>query len=561
MRIQARRDLFPASGKAVFGLVFLYATVSTFSQLNTKITLRDVMIIFTLNASLPLAYIFFSQLLRSSHFFNLSGENKQLQLKIVFFLSGLLASLTSWFLSKDLIFFSSNYQRLDSLVQISGLWIGHVVVTRFTLGIAHLQRLQIWANKIALDDSIEFKSESSAAQSRRVEISSEVSEIFHTIYTSSLYSLDSKVKKVRDLSVTLYSSSRDASLRAKKIRKRKLFKRSRLKLLWNSAILFTVVGVENSISSSIVFLYFSQKMLLSWHTSVFFAIIFLVLNTIALSFLQRIIFCESKKKKLFFLLIFLALYPVNYLVFSLIQGSLLQFDLSVSSEKLLRVFVINLCILTCYKFFIAVAGLSILTIEDVQALKFEVIQKTHATQYRTALNDSRSLALISRRVHGPLQSLLVQNLTDPLSAHPLSMTEIHRLLNVIHNEDFPLESFEYAATEILFPWKGLIDIELEVNIARSQQLRSIPSDKIEDVLSVIEDAVLNAYRHGKSTFVKVDLTIDGSGWVSVFISNNGASYSGESSGLGFDNFYRVFGEKWNLRNEGCYVVFRGSTCI
>jgi hypothetical protein len=262
------------------------------------------------------------------------------------------------------------------------------------------------------------------------------------------------------------------------------------------------------------------------------------------------------------ILIFFVWYLITGITFLLIRELTGEVNNSISYENLFKIFLINLLITTCYTIFTVTTKFTILTIEDLEALKFEVIQRRYVVEYKTALDRSRSLALLSRRVHGPLQSLIVQNLANPLSSiNPFSLSTITNLLIESDKEDFLLEKFEKAVADLLSPWQGLIDTELVVNIALSQRLRYVPSISIEDIFSVIEDAVLNAYRHGKCTFVKVDLSIESSGWVGLIISNNGTPFFDDASGLGFSNFYRVLGEQWTLSNEGPYVVLRGRSFL
>jgi len=95
-------------------------------------------------------------------------------------------------------------------------------------------------------------------------------------------------------------------------------------------------------------------------------------------------------------------------------------------------------------------------------------------------------------------------------------------------------------------WDGVINIEVESNITRDE----IVKVSIGDVGSCIEEAILNATRHGDCSFMKVEI-IDTESTFQVICSDNGIGFRGTPRGLGT----RIFA----LSTQGNWKLVRDTT--
>jgi anti-sigma regulatory factor (Ser/Thr protein kinase) len=98
--------------------------------------------------------------------------------------------------------------------------------------------------------------------------------------------------------------------------------------------------------------------------------------------------------------------------------------------------------------------------------------------------------------------------------------------------------------EIAQSWQGLADIEYEI-IPEFTQFHS----QSEITSQLIEEAVVNAIRHGKASKISIKATTSNSS-ISVFVRDNGSMQMAQtSSGLG-TILLNTFAESWSLQREG-----------
>jgi hypothetical protein len=98
--------------------------------------------------------------------------------------------------------------------------------------------------------------------------------------------------------------------------------------------------------------------------------------------------------------------------------------------------------------------------------------------------------------------------------------------------------------EIAQTWQGLAEIEYEL-IPEFSQFHS----QSEITSQLIEEAVVNAIRHGKATKISIEAKASGS-LISVFVRDNGSMQMAKAnSGLG-TILLNTFTESWSLQREG-----------
>jgi anti-sigma regulatory factor (Ser/Thr protein kinase) len=98
--------------------------------------------------------------------------------------------------------------------------------------------------------------------------------------------------------------------------------------------------------------------------------------------------------------------------------------------------------------------------------------------------------------------------------------------------------------EIAQSWQGLAEIEYEL-IPEFTEFHS----QSEITSQLIEEAVVNAIRHGKASQISIKAKASGSS-VSVFVRDNGVMQMAKTnSGLG-TILLNTFTESWSLEREG-----------
>jgi len=90
-------------------------------------------------------------------------------------------------------------------------------------------------------------------------------------------------------------------------------------------------------------------------------------------------------------------------------------------------------------------------------------------------------------------------------------------------------------------WDGLIDIEITSNISRAETVNV----SIGDVGSCIEEAILNASRHGDCSSMKIEI-IDTESVFRIICTDDGIGFSGTPAGLGAKIFNQATQGGWTL---------------
>jgi signal transduction histidine kinase len=93
-------------------------------------------------------------------------------------------------------------------------------------------------------------------------------------------------------------------------------------------------------------------------------------------------------------------------------------------------------------------------------------------------------------------------------------------------------------------WGGVIAIEVESNISRDEAVEV----SIGDVGACIEEAILNATRHGDCSSIKIEL-IDTESTFRVICTDNGIGFNGVPTGLGTRIFNQASQGQWSLQRD------------
>lgn len=170
------------------------------------------------------------------------------------------------------------------------------------------------------------------------------------------------------------------------------------------------------------------------------------------------------------------------------------------------------------------------------------------------LNRQEALEL-SEYLHGYLQSQLM--------AISIQLNEARRACNEAQMEQLlvhvkalaedPLSSFgarkathlREGLERLAHTWAGILEIDFKVEPGLEDE--SVLNHTL--ALQVIEEAISNAYRHGAAARVKVSLNLSEPDTVHLVVIDDGAGPDTAVPGLGFKNFARISGGRWNIVNN------------
>ena len=106
--------------------------------------------------------------------------------------------------------------------------------------------------------------------------------------------------------------------------------------------------------------------------------------------------------------------------------------------------------------------------------------------------------------------------------------------------------------EKVAPWNGILEIEIDSNISREE----LVSVSTQEVGHCIEEAILNAARHGECSTMNIELSNNASTF-RVVCSDNGIGPGKILQGLGFSIYAQATKGNWTLRRD----TFRAMTVL
>lgn len=159
---------------------------------------------------------------------------------------------------------------------------------------------------------------------------------------------------------------------------------------------------------------------------------------------------------------------------------------------------------------------------------------------------------LSRYLHGEVQSgltasvLLLQQASkngDAILGRKALENAVKILTqNLAEGYERTLNSIEIHLAQIVSGWRGIADIEMNLNF-----LSSISPDKTRDVIELIGEGVANAIRHGKATKILIT-DHEESAVIRVNIDSNARSAPQGKAGIGTDMFNRLT-QDWNFESD------------
>lgn len=103
------------------------------------------------------------------------------------------------------------------------------------------------------------------------------------------------------------------------------------------------------------------------------------------------------------------------------------------------------------------------------------------------------------------------------------------------------------STEIknsLDKWDSLLQLEVENYLSDSD----VSPQGLQDLLDSLDEAITNAYRHGRATKVKIEICMNQERKILLKVEDNGVGNLSGKPGLGFETYKRISGNNWTLRN-------------
>jgi hypothetical protein len=215
--------------------------------------------------------------------------------------------------------------------------------------------------------------------------------------------------------------------------------------------------------------------------------------------------------------------PVAYLIFD-------QRPLNQASNLM----VLNAIWLPLFMFLVAIVSGAVRSSEEVIA-KLSALVGTEEIQALAAMSEEELIRRdIASKLHGSVQARLLASaalmrqpglmqqmgINNPASI----LMEIPELNGSTQRHDE--RSFKEQLADIVQPWAALMNISINTDSA------AIPSSTGADICQVIEEALSNAFRHGRATSVDIAITHD-NGELHITIADDGDGLSSERSpGLG-----------------------------
>lgn len=177
-----------------------------------------------------------------------------------------------------------------------------------------------------------------------------------------------------------------------------------------------------------------------------------------------------------------------------------------------------------------------------RSLDSTTLEKLHVESQLKVLSHK-----IANRLHGDVRGnflAAVLKLRDHIARGDTSAaaSEIQALRDILQEtqEVTPLASNSRGDLEkFVHNWSALVDIDFD------QPLASVEDSYLPAVHTIVVDAVNNAVRHGKATWIRIGFTRE-SGSLVVTIQNNGEPKQGGRTGLGTAHLDLYAPDRWSL---------------
>lgn len=210
-----------------------------------------------------------------------------------------------------------------------------------------------------------------------------------------------------------------------------------------------------------------------------------------------------------------------------------------------------------------IAGLVFLTglltsLNRARALQLETIRdlisQEENLQYRSAISDRQKFRNLSKAIHGVCHSRLVASsfsienavLHQDETVLRGAIRESIDLLDIDLNLYIEKESSDISESlqELMDKWNGIIDV-------RTQGLADIEPNRFQSIAiaEVAQEAIANAYRHGRASEVDINFFTVPNGDISLKILDNGVGFITSPAGLGCAIYSELAGDRWKLESS------------
>ena len=125
------------------------------------------------------------------------------------------------------------------------------------------------------------------------------------------------------------------------------------------------------------------------------------------------------------------------------------------------------------------------------------------------------------------------------SAQEMLIIPSAEYFNVIH------EPMSLSVNKVISNWIDLLEIELVNNLEDN----AVSMKALRDLIDVLNEAITNAFRHGRAEKLKIILTHLENKNVYVNVMDDGVGNLSGKPGLGFETFDRIAGTAWSLTNN------------
>ena len=130
-------------------------------------------------------------------------------------------------------------------------------------------------------------------------------------------------------------------------------------------------------------------------------------------------------------------------------------------------------------------------------------------------------------------------LIEVKSAREMLIIPSAEYFNVINEPMSP------SVKNVISKWSDLLEIELVNNLDDN----TVSLKALRDLIDVLNEAITNAFRHGRAEKLKIILTHLENKNIYVNLMDDGVGNLSGKPGLGFETFDRIAGTAWSLKNN------------